>query len=76
MSKTKTFKLNYKVEAENLEKVICLAFEIRGEMEMEPECIVLHDGRVLPWNGFLADKFAAEGHITEAEFIEMSLSQQ
>lgn len=75
MSKTKTFRLSYKVEAENLEKVICLAFEIQGEMEMEPESFTLPDGRVIPWSGFLADKFAAEGLISEEEFIKMSMNQ-
>lgn len=74
MSTTKKFQLNYQVEAEELEKVVHLAWEIHGEMGMDPKSILLPDGRVLPWNAFLADKFAAEGHISEEEFIEMSLS--
>ena len=40
---------------------------------MEPATITLPDGRVLKWNAFLADKFAAEGHISEEEFIKMSM---
>ncbi len=74
MSKKQSFFLRYKVEAEELVEVINLAWEIISETGMQPESIILPDGRTIPWNPFLADKFAAEGHITEAEFIEMSMN--
>ncbi|MFV0376909.1 MAG: hypothetical protein ACK5JD_06345 [Mangrovibacterium sp.] len=71
MSKNKTFQLRYQVEAEKLEKVILLAFEIQGETGMEPSSITLPNGLALSWNGYAAHQFAAEGRITEKEFIKM-----
>lgn len=78
MSKKQSFQLIYQVDADELVDVVHLAWEILGEMGMEPKSIRLPvpDGRQLPWNAFLADKFAAEGHISEHEFIEMSLSTE
>lgn len=73
MKKTKVV---YQIESETLEQTVRVIFEVMGETGLEPETIILHDGRHLKWNGFLADKFAAEGHITEAEFIEMSMNQK
>jgi hypothetical protein len=73
MSK-KSFQIVYKVDAEQLEQVLNVTFEILGETGMEPTEIILPDGRHIPYSGFLADKFAAEGHISEAEFIELSLT--
>lgn len=75
MSKKQSFFLHYKVEAEELVTVISLAWEIISETGMNPENITLPDGRVIPWNEYAAHQFAAEGHITESEFIEMSLGK-
>lgn len=71
MSKTKTFQLRYQVDAENLQKVILLAFEIQGETGMEPSSITLPNGLALPWNAYAAHQFAAEGRISEKDFIKM-----
>jgi len=73
MSKAKNYQLRYQVDAESLEDVVSIAFDILNETRIDPTSIILPDGRELQWNGFLADKFAAEGHITEKEFIELSL---
>lgn len=71
---SKKTKVIYQIESETLEQTVRVIFEVMGETGLEPETIILHDGRQLKWNAFLADKFAAEGHITEAEFIEMSMN--
>lgn len=76
MSKTKPFQLRYQVDAEDIQKVIALAFEIQGETGMEPKTITLSDGRELPWNGYAAHQFAGEGRITEKEFIKQCESSQ
>jgi hypothetical protein len=68
------YQINYQPSrVENLQKLCALVFELFGITGMEPETITLPDGRVLKWNAFLADKFAAEGHISEEEFIKMSM---
>lgn len=71
MKKTKVI---YQIESETLEQTVRVIFEVMGETGLEPESMTLPDGRTIPWKPFLADKFAAEGHITEAEFIEMSMN--
>jgi len=73
---SKKTKVIYQIESETLEQTVRVIFEVMGETGLEPETIILADGRVLPWNAFLADKFAAEGHISEEEFIEMSMNQK
>jgi hypothetical protein len=76
MSKTKSYQLRYQVDAEKLEKVILLAFEIQGETGMEPSSITLPSGQALFWNAHAAHQFAAEGRITEKEFIKQSENPQ
>jgi hypothetical protein len=76
MSKVNPFQLIYKVEAEKLEKVVSLAWEVIANTGMEPESINLPDGRVIPWYADAAHWFAAEGRIDEKEFIEMSLTKK
>jgi diaminopimelate decarboxylase len=76
MSKTKKFQLIYQVEAERTEQVIRLIFELKSNTGMQPEQISLPGGTVIPWNEYAAHQFAAEGHITEAEFIEMSMNSK
>ena len=73
MKKTKVI---YQIESETLEQTVRVIFEVMGNTGMEPESIILDDGRQLKWNPFLADKFAAEGHITEEEFITMSMASK
>jgi hypothetical protein len=71
MRKTKVI---YQMESETLEQAVRVIFEVMGITGMEPDSIVLHDGRVLTWNNYAAHQFVGEGRITESEFIEMSLS--
>ena len=75
MSKKQAFKLIYQVESEKLIEVVRVAWQVISETGMDPESIVLPDGRILPWNeGWAAHQFAAEGRISEEQFIEMSLN--
>ena len=76
MSKKKSYKLIYKVEAEKLEEIIRVAWEVISEMGMDPVSIVLPDGREIPWNGYAAHQFAGEGRIGEEEFLEMSMKEE
>ena len=71
----KTHGLTYNVTTDNLKQVIILAFELAENTGMQPASLVLPDGRSIPWNEYAAHQFAAESHITEAEFIEMSLGK-
>ena len=76
MSKTKPFQLRYQVDAESLEQVIALAFELQSNTGMEPKSLTLPDGRELPWNGYAAHQFAGEGRIDEKQFINMCQNPQ
>jgi hypothetical protein len=70
----KTHGLTYNVKTENLKQLILLAFELTDTTGMEPANLVLPDGREIPWNNYAAHQFVAEGRISEAEFIEMSMN--
>ena len=76
MSKKQPFQLIYQVDAETTEDAIRLAFELFGNTGMEPAFIRFPSGTKLPWNGYAAHQFAAEGRISEKQFIEMSLSTE
>lgn len=71
MSKVKPFQLIYKVDAETLENVIALVFELHENTGMEPQYLRLSDDTVIKWNPFLAHNFVAKGRISEKESIEM-----
>jgi hypothetical protein len=75
MSKKQSFQIVYKVNPGELElaDIVNYAWDIIGQGGNEPTAFILPDGRKIKWNAFLADKFAAEGHISEQEFIEYSL---
>jgi hypothetical protein len=71
MSKSKSFQASYQVEAEKTEQFLMVLFEIIANTGFEPKQITLPDGIVIPWNFDAAHEFAAEGRISEKEFIEM-----
>lgn len=71
---SKKTKVIYQIESETLEQAVRVIFEVMGITGMEPETIILHDGRQLKWNNYAAHQFVGEGRINESEFIEMTLS--
>jgi hypothetical protein len=76
MKKKSTYQLIYQVDAETTEHAIMLVFELQQNTGIQPTHIVMPSGSKIPWNAYAAHQFAAEGRISEKQFIAMSLSKQ